>query len=405
LHKIFSGFRPEFVLAHFCNHMVGALVIPLLPFIALEFNLSATQTGLVISAFSITSGLAQLPGGFLADKIGPRNMLTISMLGIGLSGLFLGLSNNFILMLVFLVFLGIFGGGYHPSVPPLLAASVPPEIRGKAFGFHIIGGNAAFFIVPLLGAGIAAVWAWRGAFISLAIPTIIFGIIFYILISKIIVKNSRSQPEESHGNTSTRRWIGKTGQLTLFIVLTALISSLSSSAASFLPFFTQERFAISAAAAAVYVAIINSSGLWASPIGGHLSDRIGAIPTVLISCLAAGPLIYLVTIAPYGVLFVIAILIWGSLISIRMPTVESYLMSTANPKNISTVLGISYAASQHGTGILAPLLGYLIDRYNYITAFQIVAALSVVVVLVFGSLLWRSYRLHQIKDASQTVSS
>jgi MFS family permease len=357
--------------------------------------MSATQTGLVITAFSITTGLAQLPGGFLADKIGPRNMVTISICGIGLSGIFIGFSNNLIFMLLFLMLLGIFGGGYHPAIPPLLAASVPPAIRGKAFGFHVVGGNSAYFLAPLLGAGIAAVWTWRGAFISLAIPALIFGIIFYFLVGKIIVKNSRNQTTKTNDNTPKRPWVGKSGQLALFITLTSLISALSTSAASFLPFFAQNRFAISAAAAAVYVSVYNSAGFWASPLGGHLSDRIGTIPTILITCVAAGPFMFLVTVAPYGIAFIAALLAWGALLTMRLPVTESYIMNTANPKRISTILGITYAASQHGTGILAPLLGYLIDLRGYIFAYQIVAALSLIVTLIVGFMLWKSSRTKQ----------
>jgi MFS transporter, DHA1 family, purine base/nucleoside efflux pump len=344
---------------------------------------------LVISAFSITNGLSQLPAGFLADKIKPRIMVTISILGIGLSGIFMGFSQNLTLMLIFLILLGIFGGGYHPSVTPLLAASVPPKVQGKAFGFHIVGGNAAFFIAPLLGAAIAAVWNWRGAFLGLSIPVIIFGVIFYILIGKLIVKSKSGHPHKDDLEPK-RTWVSKPGQLTIFIILTSLISSLSASAGSFLPFIAQDRFAIGAAAAAIYVSVANSAGFWASPIGGILSDRIGSIPTVLLSCIAAGPFIYFVTVAPYGVAFIIALLIWGALISIRMPSTESYIMNTANPKRISTILGISYAASQHGTGLMAPLLGFLIDRTGYVSAFQIVALISFGVTLILGTMLWRS---------------
>jgi MFS family permease len=382
----------DFFLAHFFNHIVGALVVPMLPFIAHEFNMSATQTGLVITAFSITTGLSQLPGGFLADKIGPRNMVTISICGIGLSGIFIGLSNNLVFMLIFLVLLGVFGGGYHPSVPPLLAASVPPAIRGKAFGFHVVGGNAAYFLAPLLGAGIAAIWTWRGSFISLAIPALIFGIIFYVLIGKIAVKTVQEQPVKTADAVPDRHRVGKSSQIALFILLTSLVSALSASAVSFLPFFTQERFAVSAAAAAVYVSVYNSSGFWASPVGGHLSDRIGTIPTILISCIVAGPFIYLVTVAPFGIAFMIALMVWGALITMRMPVTESYIMNTVNPRRISTILGITYAASQHGTGILAPLLGYLIDNSGYVVAYQIVAVLSLVVTLIVGTMLWRSSR-------------
>jgi MFS family permease len=366
--------------------MVGALPVPLLPFIAMEFGLDNTHTGLVISAFSLASGVSQLPAGFLADRIGPKTMITVSICGIGLSGLLIGFSHSYIMMLVFLIFLGVFGGGYHPSAPPLLAASVPPAIRGKAFGFHLIGGNAAYFLGPLLAAGIAAIWGWRDAFISLAIPTIIFGIIFYLIISGSISKKIeavKAKPEDKGGAPG---WVRP---MVLFIIVAALVSSLTMSASSFLSIFAVKQLGTSTAIAAILVAVFSSSGIWASPFGGLLSDRIGYIPAVLLSCLAAGPFIYLVAITPYGAGFIIALLIWGALNSVRLPAVESYIVSQSSPKRRSTILGIYYATSQHSTGILAPALGYFFDRFGYIPVLKVTALITLGVTLIVGSFLWR----------------
>ena len=370
--------------------MVAALPVPLLPLIALEFGLDNTRTGLVITAFSIASGVFQLPAGFLADRIGPRTMITISICGIGVSGLLIGLSHSYIMMLVFLVFMGIFGGGYHPSAPPLLAASVPPAIRGKAFGFHLIGGNSAFFLAPLMAAGIAAVWGWRGAFITLAIPTIIFGIIFYILISGTIIKKAVAGAANAEDNKpSPRGWVG---QMVLFIIVAAIVSSLSMSASSFLSVFAVKQLGTSTAMAAILVAVFSSSGFWAAPFGGHLCDRIGYVPAMLLSCVAAAPFIYLVAVTPYGGGFIIILLIWGALNSIRLPAVESYIVTQSSPRRRSTILGIYYATSQHSTGILAPLLGYFFDRAGYIPVLKVVAAITLVVSLVVGAFLWSNYR-------------
>lgn len=288
--------------------MVAALPVPLLPFIALEFGLDNTHTGLIISAFSIASGVSQLPGGFLTDRIGPRAMISISICGIGLSGLLVGLSHSYIMMLVFLIFLGIFGGGYHPSAPPLLAASVPPAIRGKALGFHIIGGNAAFFLAPLMAAGIAAIWGWHGVFITLAIPTIIFGIIFYLLLGNTFVKKTEPTTGKVEDKGGPPGWVRP---MVLFIIVASLVSSLSISASSFLSVFAVKQLGTSTAMAAILVAVYSSSGVWASPFGGHLCDRIGYIPAMLLSCLVVGPFIYLATITPYGASFIIVLLIWA----------------------------------------------------------------------------------------------
>jgi MFS family permease len=369
--------------------VVAALPVPLLPLIALEFGLDNTRTGLVITAFSIASGVFQLPAGFLADRIGPRTMITISICGIGLSGLLIGLSHSYIMMLVFLVFMGMFGGGYHPSAPPLLAASVPPAIRGKAFGFHLIGGNSAFFLAPLMAAGIASIWGWRSAFIGLAIPTIIFGVIFYLLISGTIIKKTEATVVKIEDKPVPQGWVR---QMVLFIIVAAIVSSLSMSASSFLSIFAVKQLGTTPAMAAILVAVASSSGIWASPFGGHLCDRIGYVPAMLLSCLAAGPFIYFITIVPYGAGFIIVLLIWGALNSIRLPAVESYIVTQSSSKRRSTILGIYYATSQHSTGILAPLLGYFFDHAGYIPVLRVVAAITLGVTLIAGAFLWSNYR-------------
>src|ERR1035437_1629095 len=106
---MFSGFRPTFILAHFSNHLVMALMVPLMPFIRQEFNLDYTQSGFVMSAFTLSYGISQLPAGLIADRVGPRVMITISICGAGLSGILIGFSHSYILMMAFLIFMGITG--------------------------------------------------------------------------------------------------------------------------------------------------------------------------------------------------------------------------------------------------------------------------------------------------------
>jgi len=378
-------------MAHFFNHLVTALPIPLLPLIRDEFNLSNTQAGLVVSAFTLSMGLAQLPAGILTDRIGPRRIIGFSILGIGISGLLVGLTHSYLLMLIFLILMGVFGGGYHPAAPPLLAATVPPNNIGKAFGFHLVGGNAAFFLAPLIGAWIATVWGWRAGFVGLAVPTIIFGIAFFFIISRIIMRKTQSVPQSPTPDTTTeptQRPQGWKKQIVLFLLLAALISSLSMSTISFLSLFMVDHFGITAVAAAIFIAINNSTGLWASPIGGYLSDRIGHVPSLLISCLAAGPIIFLMTVTPYGAGFVIILLLWGALNSIRMPATESFIMKHGSQKTRSTLLGIYYFASGHGSGILAPVLGYLIDQFGYSISLYIVAIAMLSATLIIGLFLW-----------------
>jgi MFS family permease len=385
---MFSGFRPTFILAHFSNHLVMALMVPLMPFIRQEFNLDYTQSGFVMSAFTLSYGISQLPAGLIADRVGPRVMITISICGAGLSGILIGFSHSYILMMAFLIFMGITGGGYHPAAPPLLAATVSPEERGKAFGFHMIGGNSAFFVGPLIAAGIASAWGWRNTYILLSIPVVIFGTFFYFFLSHWMTakKIQKEAPKTEAAKTANSK--GRTRSLAALLVLEAAVAAFSGSTAAFISLFAMQHYGVTAAAAAIFVMVINSTGLWAGPLGGYLSDRIGQKPALMISCFGVAPVILLLTVAPYGAVFVILLLVWGALSSIRMPTSESYIMANVSLKMRSTVLGIYYFAGSEGSGIFTPILGNLVDRLGFNTSFAIMAGGVFAVSLAVATVLW-----------------
>jgi len=129
-----------------------------------------------------------LPAGFLADRVGPRILITVGILGVAIAGVLVGLSQTFVMLLVCLVIMGLLAGGYHPAATPLISKSIPEKQRGRALGFHLIGGNASFFLGPIIAGATASVWGWRGSFIGLAIPTMVFGIIFYLLLGRLADK-------------------------------------------------------------------------------------------------------------------------------------------------------------------------------------------------------------------------
>ena len=116
---------PFFVMAHFTHHLLTALPTPLLPFIRSDFNLDYTQSALVISAFTFSYGIGQLPAGWLADRIGQRVLITIGLCGVAVAGLLVGLSNTYTMMLGCLVLMGLAGGGYHPAATPLIPVPGP----------------------------------------------------------------------------------------------------------------------------------------------------------------------------------------------------------------------------------------------------------------------------------------
>ena len=377
------------MLAHFSHHLIPGLLIPLLPYIRDDLSLTYTQTGWLVSAYSLAYGISQLPAGWLADRIGPRIVLTVGVAGVGVAGLLIGLAPTYVILALLLVLLGMAGGGYHPAAVPLVSASVEAKNRGRALGLHQVGGSSSFFLAPLIVVGIASAFGWRGTFLAVSVPSIVFGIVFYMLLGRLgYGKNAEQKMHASHAEIapSPRRL----RPLVAVVILGIAIMGLVYSTISFIPLFIVDHFeGVSNEAAAAMLSLFFFGGLWAGPLGGYLSDRLGSVPVILTAGFIAGLAIYLQNLAPLGIAFSAVLIILGMAMHLGMPAVESYIISHTAERKRSTILGIYYLGSRGGPAI-APVIGYLIDHHGFYTCFSVVSAAMVVVTLVCAILLWRS---------------
>ncbi len=377
---------PLFVLAHTGHHLVSALLTPLLPFIRDELVLDYTQAGILFSAFNISYGISQLPAGWLADRIGPRLTLTIGVAGVAAAGLLAGLSQTYLMLAGVLVLMGLAGGGYHPSAAPLVSASVEPKNRGMALGVHQIGGTVSFFLAPIIAAGIAGALGWRGTFITLSIPTIAFGLVFYALLGRL-GQTRRTKPTSAAPTEALPAQINRR-RLIAFLILGIASMVLIYSTITFIPLYVVDHLGESKKIGATMVALVFSGGIWAGPLGGYLSDRIGRVPVILAVGLIGGPAIYLMTMTPYGLALWAILIIIGMAMHLGMPVVEAYIISHTPEHQRSTVLGIYYLGSRGGPGVMAPLIGYFIDNFGFTTSFSLVAAAIIAITLFCSMLLW-----------------
>ncbi len=361
--------------------------------------LDYTQSGFLISAFSLTYGISQLPAGWVADRIGPRILITIAISGMAFAGLLVGLSQTYIMVIPFLVLMGVLGGGYHPASAPLVTASVAPENQGRALGLHMAAGSCPFWIAPLLVGAVAPILGWRGTYIGLAIPTIVFGIALYIMLGRNTgIKKTRhtainTDSEAQHSEVLTGEIKNATGSLRSlvpFIILTASGSAVIAPVRAFLPLFLVDQFGVSNEAAATSLVLVYTAGIWVSLLAGYLSDRIGALSVVLVGSFAAGPIVYLLNLAPIGFGIGAVLVALGIASYVRSAPSEAYIISHTSERNRSTILGIYYSSSIEGGGVLTLVMGYLIDRFGFYRSFTFAGVALGVVTLVCSIWLWVS---------------
>ncbi len=359
-----------------------ALPVPLLPFIRDEFALDYTQAGIVISAFGVVYGIFQLPAGWLADRIGPRLLITIvGICGVAVTGFLIGLSQTYTMLIIFLVLMGILGGGYHPAATTMISAAVEPDKRGRALGVHMIGGSTSYFLVPIIAAASATLWGWRGTFIGLAIPTLIFGIIFYLLLGRrVAIKIAKQKTTDRDGEISPPS--NRLRRLVTIIVLSTFTQAVILSTVSFIPLYLVDNFGVDKELAAASMALVYSVGLWAGPLGGYMSDRLGRLPIILAMCFVTGPLIYLLNLVPSGLGTGAVLIIIGVLIYFNTTVTQAYIVDHTTERNRSTALGFYFFGTMEGSGVLPLAIGYLIDQLGFHSSLTIIGATVLAVTLI-----------------------
>jgi MFS family permease len=362
---------------------------PFMPMIRDELALNYTQAGVVISAFSITSGISQLPAGWLADRFGARLMIAISVSGVAVAGLLVGLSHSYLALIAFLVLAALLGGGYHPAAANAISTIVSPERRGRALGLHLIGGSSAFWIVPLIAAPIAAAWSWHTPFIILTIPVVILGVVLYYLVGRqqrITQQTLKATDENTVSKITKIEW----RILVPFLVMSITTGTLTGSVAAYYSLYLVDHFSLLAPAAAALMAVTPAVGVLAAPLGGYLSDRFGGTSVMIVASLLAGPLLFMMKFVPNVAFFVIVLLLIGGMNMTRMPTSESFLVSNIPPHRRSTMLGIYFFAGAEMSGVLTPFVGRLIDTRGFDMVFTIASVSLITIAVVCSILLWRA---------------
>lgn len=156
-------------LAHGYSHFSHLLLVPLFVWIKLEFGLTYTEMGLLMTAFFVVSGVAQALAGFVVDRIGAVPVLMGSMALYIVACLGLALAPSYAVLLLFSGLAGLANSPFHPADYSILNARIAPRHLGSAYAVHGIAGNIGWGLAPVFLAGIAAMSSWRWALVGGAI--------------------------------------------------------------------------------------------------------------------------------------------------------------------------------------------------------------------------------------------
>ncbi|MFP3976105.1 MAG: MFS transporter [Dehalococcoidia bacterium] len=265
--------------------------------------------------------------------------------------------------------------------------SVEPQQRGRALGFHLIGGNSSHFIAPMIAAAIAGAWGWRASYLALAVPTAVFGLFFYAYLTR---RSGRAHVEAVKKRTLTEKppQPGYKRRLIAFLTMIVIGGGASMSIMAFITLYVADELGASNELAGSMLTIVFFSGLWAGPVGGYIADKIGSVKVVIVTSLLGGILIYALKSVTLGFGLYAVLFFMGLNIAIRMPVTEVFIMSQTPAKHRSTIYGVYYSTMQYTGAIFTPVGGYVIERWGFDFTFTVVSIVVVTVAVITSFLIW-----------------
>ena len=144
-----------------------------------ELGLNDTQFGLLIGTPILTGSLVRLMLGIWTDQFGGRIVFPLTMLASAASTFLLSYSDNYYLMLLAALGLGLAGGGFAVGVA-YVSKFYPLEKQGSALGFFGMG-NVGAAVTKFLAPWVMVAIGWQGVAQVWAGVLAVVAVLFYLL--------------------------------------------------------------------------------------------------------------------------------------------------------------------------------------------------------------------------------
>jgi MFS family permease len=184
--------------------MLYALV---LTYVMRDLGMSKATSGLLYTLTLLASGIGGVGFGFLADRIGRKRALMLSILTYSICSFASGLSTTVLMLAVFRFILGLGMGGEWNTGATLVAETWPDELRAKAISV-VQSSWAIGYALAALVAGIVLRYAnWRIVFFVGILPAIVTLWIqsrvpeseMWKEHRRLVVEEQELQPQGAHG--------------------------------------------------------------------------------------------------------------------------------------------------------------------------------------------------------------
>jgi MFS transporter, FSR family, fosmidomycin resistance protein len=385
-------------IGHSLTHWYPATFYLLLPIIGNELGLTFSQIGLIMTCQYIAGAVANIPGGVMVDTIGRKGLLMgVSLFWVGFPYLLMSFTHSYWMLLLCVSLVGVGNSLWHPTAIPTLAQRFPDR-KGFVLSLHGMGGNAGDAVAPLVVGALLAVLSWREVVVLNVVPGLVMSLLILVFLGtlrlgpkKAKVMAAATPTGQPTGPLGSSGPAGQSGQtfssytaglrqllrnrsLILLSTSGAFRSMTQISLLTFLPLYMAREMGWNIAAVGLGMFTLQVAGLLASPVAGHLSDRLGRRSVLMGSMAMTAVLLLFMAVAGKSAAFIFFVAVLGFFLYAIRPVIQAWTIE-ATPKHMGgSAIGLLFGAQSAGASV-APLLGGIIaDQWGLQATFYMLAA-------------------------------
>ena len=341
-----------------CIMMGSGLVAPVLSLYAQTFGVANTLVGALVTIFGVGRLVANLPSGYLSQRIGRRPLLFGGPILIAVSSAAAAVTGDFNWLLFWRFLQGVGSGVYITASIAALADVSPPKRRSANMALYqsslqigatmgpVVGGYAAY----LFGYA-SSFWLYAGVSL-LAAATALFG--FEDTLNKADARKPLPTAVRSTG-LMTAPFTGICIiSLTAFFTRTAAVFQL-------IPLIGHDQFQLGVDMIGLAVTITAFTILLMVPLSAPLTDRFGARAMVLWSTLASGGALWMLYASTSLLGFWLGVIFFGLAAGINYPAIGSFTISALPRERYGPGMGMQRTFGDVGFVFGPVIIGALAD--------------------------------------------
>lgn len=372
-------------LGHGLTHWYPATFYLILPIIGKELGLTYTQIGLIMTCQYIAGAVANVPGGILVDTVGRKGVLmALSLFWVGFPYLLMGFSHGYLMLLGCVALVGFGNSLWHPTAIPTLARRFP-ERKGLVLSLHGMGGNVGDALAPLAVGSLLAFLTWREVVFINVIPGLVMSVLLLVFLGALRVgSKAKGELAEEEHTQSLREYLRgvpalfRNRSLVLLTASGAFRSMTQNALLTFLPVYLAYEMGFNPFWVGAGMFALQAAGFAATPIAGHLSDRMGRRSILMTSMAMTAVVLVFMAFAGQSNAFIFFVAVLGFFLYAIRPVLQAWLLEST-PKHMGgTSIGILFGAQSLGASISPLVAGIIADRYGLLATFWFLACTIVI---------------------------